>query len=318
MLVRLSLLLAFLFILSLSVGAVSVSGTEILGIFSGNVSDQTMMVLGQLRLPRSIMAALTGAVLSVGGAVMQSLLRNPLAEPGLVGVSAGAAIGAVLLLFFGVSSFLWIGLAGFIGALFMTWFAWQLSRSWATMAGLLLAGIAINALVFSLISLLISLASDAQIRSITFWSLGSMTRTPWPVILFLLCWTPLGLWWIYKQWPALNALLLGDRAAMQVGVKLDQLRLSLITAMALLVGPMVAYTGAISFVGLLVPQVVRHWCGSDHRQLLPAAALLGASVVLVADILSRLLVSPGELPTGVVVSLIGAPAFLWVLRRQGN
>ncbi|UOD51112.1 FecCD family ABC transporter permease [Orrella daihaiensis] len=300
---------------SLATGPVAVALPQWLAWLTGHADDQTRLVLGELRLPRTIMAVLTGATLAVGGAVMQSLFRNPLAEPGLVGVSAGAALGAVSAMVLGLTSLLIVGVAGFIGALLATALAWQFARGWPGSAGLLLAGVAINALVFSLISLLIAFASDDQIRSMTFWSLGSLTRAPWIVVLALTVWVPIGLWWIYRRWPCLNALLIGEAQAAHVGVNVSALRASMIVAMALLVGPLVAFTGAISFVGLLVPQFVRRVFGSDHRQLLPLVGLVGASVVLAADIVSRLLVAPAELPIGVVVSLVGAPAFLWLLRR---
>jgi iron complex transport system permease protein len=246
---------------------------------------------------------------------MQSLFRNPLAEPGLVGVSAGAALGAVGLMAAGVTHFLLIGAGGFVGAILATFIAWQFARGWPGSAGLLLAGIAINALVFSLISLLIAFASDDQLRSMTFWSLGSMSRTPSVVVWGLCVWVPIGLWWIYRRWWALNALLLGQSEAAHVGVNVPALRISLISAMALLIGPLVAFTGAISFVGLLVPQFVRRLLGSDHARLLPVSALVGAMVVLAADVLARMLIAPAELPIGVVVSLVAAPLFLWLLRQ---
>ncbi len=315
-LVLLSVMLVMLALASLATGPVAISFSQVMAWFVGHADSQTQFVLGDLRLPRTVMSVLTGATLAVGGAVMQSLFRNPLAEPGLVGVSAGAALGAIVAMALGIMGFLWVGLAGFVGALLATAVAWQFARSWPGSAGLLLAGVAINALVFSLISLLIAFASDTQIRSMTFWSLGSMSRVPPIVVLVLSVWLPLGLWWIYRFWPSLNALLIGEDQAGHVGVNVSVLRASLIVAMAILVGPLVAFTGAISFVGLLVPQFVRRVFGSDHRELLPLAAMIGAIVVLVADILARLLVAPGELPVGVVVSLVGAPAFLWLLRRS--
>ena len=300
---------------SLALGPATISASQFWAWVAGSADAQVSLVIAELRLPRTAMAVFTGATLAVGGAVMQSLFRNPLAEPGLVGVSAGAALGAVSAMAFGVTSFLFIGVAGFLGAIAATAIAWQFARGWPGSAGLLLAGVAINALVFSLISLLVSFASDAQIRSMTFWSLGSMTRAPLPVVGALAVWVPLGLWWIYRRWPSLNALLLGQVQAAHVGVNVSVLRASLVVAMAVLVGPLVAFTGAISFVGLLVPQFVRRLFGSDHRQLLPLTALYGACAVLAADIAARLLLWPAELPIGVVISLIGAPAFLWLLRR---
>lgn len=304
-----------LMIASLATGPVNVSFDQWLQWLAGEPSGQAGLVLGELRLPRTILSVLTGSTLAVGGAAMQSLFRNPLAEPGLVGVSAGAALGAVGAMAFGVTSFLLVGFAGFAGAVLATALAWQFSRGWEGSAGLLLVGVAINALVFSLISLMIALASDAQIRSMTFWTLGSMSRAPWPVVVWLMAWLPLCLWWLYRRWPSLNALLLGEMQATHIGVNVARLRAKLVLVMALMVGPLVAFTGAISFVGLLVPQFVRRVFGSDHRHLLPMAAVIGALVVLAADILSRLLLWPAELPVGVVVSLIGAPAFLWLLRR---
>jgi iron complex transport system permease protein len=300
---------------SLFVGPVPISVSDFFSWITGQADEHTRLVLEQLRWPRLMMSVLTGAALATGGAVMQSLFRNPLAEPGLVGVSAGAALGAVSMLALGVTGFVLIGAAGFLGALLATALAWQFGRGWPGVAGLLLAGVAINALVFSLISLLISFASDAELRSMTFWSLGSMSRTPLSVVLVLSVWVPLGLWWIYRRWPALNALLLGEVEAAHVGVNVKTLRVSLIAAMALLVGPLVAFTGAISFVGLLVPQFVRRFMGSDHRRLLPTAALIGAMAVLSADMLSRVLIAPAQLPVGVVISLVGAPVFLWLLRQ---
>lgn len=315
MMVWLSLGLVSLSLVSLLVGPVSVTLGDLWAWLSGHADQQTRLVLTELRLPRLLMSILTGAALAVGGAVMQSLFRNPLAEPGLVGVSAGAALGAASMLALGATSFLLIGTAGFVGAIVATAIAWQFAKGWPGVAGLLLAGVAINALVLSLISLLITFASDAQLRSITFWSLGSMSRVPLPVVIVFSLWVPVGLWWIYRRWRALNALLLGELEAAHIGVNVKTLRLSLITAMALLVGPLVAFTGAISFVGLLVPQLVRRLFGSDHRRLLPIAALIGAMTVLAADILSRVLIAPAQLPVGVVISLVGAPAFLWLLRR---
>ncbi|HEY7803278.1 MAG TPA: iron ABC transporter permease [Orrella sp.] len=308
-------LLAVLVVTSMLTGPARVGLAELGDWFVGQANEQTNLVLGELRWPRTLMSLLTGATLAAGGAVMQSLFRNPLAEPGLVGVSAGAALGAVLAMALGATGFFVIGAAGFVGAVTATAIAWQFARGWPSSAGLLLAGVAINALVASLISLLIAFAPDAQLRSMTFWTLGSMSRTPWPVVVALAIWLPLGFWWLYRRWPALNALLLGESQAAHVGVNVSALRASLIVAMALLIGPLVAFTGAISFVGLLVPQLVRRLYGSDHRQLLPIAAVMGAAAVLAADILSRVLIAPAELPVGVVISLIGAPAFLWVLRR---
>ena len=310
--------LGLLIIASLTIGPASLNWQAFLSSPFSGVEDRLSAVIVELRLARTLLSVMTGAALAVGGAVMQGLFRNPLAEPGLVGVSAGAALGAVMVMVIGLSGALWIGMAGFLGALLATGVAWQLAKGQPGSAGLLLAGIAINALVLSVISLLISLASDQQLRSITFWSLGSMTRTPLLVVLMLMPWVAMCLWALFRQWPALNALLLGESQAEQVGVPVGRMRLFLVVVMALMVGPLVGFTGAISFVGLLVPQLLRRWRGSDHQALLPLTAVVGAIAVLGADLLSRVLVAPAELPIGVVISLIGAPLFLWLLRRSLN
>lgn len=314
--VALAIALFGMVVASLLTGPMSIGVSDLWRWLTGQASGPVNQVLSDLRLPRTLMAILTGAALAAGGAVMQSLFRNPLAEPGLVGVSAGAALGAVALMAIGSTNFMVIGFGGFAGAMVATFIAWQFARGWPSSAGLLLAGIALNALAFSLISLLIVFASDNELRSMAFWTLGSMTRTPTTVVWVLCLWVPFGLWWIYRRWPALNALLLGQQQAIHVGVNVATLRLALISAMALIIGPLVAFTGAISFVGLLVPQLMRRLIGSDHRLLLPASALVGAMAVLMADIMARVLIGPAELPVGVVVSLVAAPLFLWVLRQQ--
>lgn len=309
-------LLLALALLSLFVGPFDLSWAQAWRSIVGPADGLATAVLLELRLGRTLLALMTGAALGVGGAVMQSLFRNPLAEPGLVGVSAGAALGASLALVAGWVGFLGLGAAGSVGALLATGLAWSLGRHWPGSAGLLLAGIAINALALSLIGLLISMASDSQIRSMTFWSLGSMTRAPLAAVLALLPWVLLALALIQRHARSLDAFLLGEREAATVGVSVRRVRIRLVAILALLVGPLVSLTGAISFVGLLVPQLVRRWVGSQHTVLLPMAALCGAVVVLLADMLCRVLVAPAELPIGVVVSLAGAPLFLWVLWRS--
>lgn len=309
-------LLLVLVLASLFVGPATLSLADVGAVLSGQSQDVAAMVLFELRVPRTLLSVMTGAALAAGGVVMQSLFRNPLAEPGLVGVSAGAALGASLVLVVGWSGYLWLGLAGSFGAVLATWMAWSLARAWSSSAGLLLAGIAINALSFSVISLLVSLATDAQIRSITFWSLGSMTRVPLVAVLILLPWVAACLLMVHRSARALDAFLLGEREASTIGVPVKRVRLTMIAILAVLIGPLVALTGAISFVGLLVPQMLRPWVGSSHRTLLPMAVLVGACLVLLADMLCRVLVAPAELPIGVVISLAGAPLFLWVLQRR--
>lgn len=307
--------LACLVLLSLRTGAVDVSWSDFFALLlGGEASDPlSQTVLLELRLPRVLFAMIVGGALALSGAVMQALFRNPLAEPTLIGISAGASLGAVVALLFGFVGLLWTGLAGFTGATVATVIAYLVGRRVPGVAGLLLAGIAINAFALSLVSLLITFASDTQFRSFAFWSLGSLTRASWSSLVWLLPWSVLLSLWLVMRWRVLNALLLGEREAHHLGFDLKRVRLELIMTICLLVGPLVAVTGGIAFVGLVMPHVMRLWLGADHRLLLPMSWIGGAVALLLADGLARLVVMPAELPVGVITSLVGGPFFLWLL-----
>ena len=302
-------------LLSLRAGAVDVSWSDFFALISGREAGDPILqaVLFELRLPRVLFAILVGGALALSGAVMQALFRNPLAEPTLIGISAGASLGAVTALLFGFGSVLATGLAGFTGATFATVAAYLVGRRTPGVAGLLLAGIAINAFALSLVSLLITFASDTQFRSFAFWSLGSLTRASWSSLVWLLPWSMLLSLWLVLRWRVLNALLLGEREAQHLGFDLKRVRLELIVTICLLVGPLVAVTGGIAFIGLVMPHVVRLWLGADHRLLLPMSWISGAAALLLADGLARIVVMPAELPVGVITSLVGGPFFLWLL-----
>lgn len=272
-------------------------------------------VLLDIRLPRVLFAAVAGAALAIAGAAMQALFRNPLAEPGLVGISAGGALGAVSAIVLTAGGFAATAPAAFAGSLLATGAAYAVGRRVAGVAGLLLAGIAINTVAGSLIGLLTYMASDAQLRDLTFWSMGSLAGASWPLLAFLAPWTLLWSAWLMRQWRAMNALLLGEREAQHLGFALVTVRYKLVVATALIVGPLVAATGGIGFVGLVVPHLVRMTLGADHRWLLPASMLAGALALTLADWLARIVVIPAELPIGLVTSLVGGPFFLWLLAR---
>ena len=273
-------------------------------------------VLLQVRLPRVLLAVITGAGLAVSGAAMQALFRNPLAEPGLIGVSSGGALGAVAAIVLGAASLVAIGSAAFAGSLLATLAAYRLGRQGAGVAGVLLAGIAINALCGAVIGLLTWQANDVQLRSLTFWSLGSLAAANWTLMAWLGPWALMLTAWLLRDWRTLNALLLGEREAVHLGFALVPLRRRLIVKVALLVGPLVAVTGTIGFVGLVVPHLVRLALGADHRLLLPASVLGGAMALTVADWLARVLAIPAELPIGILTSLVGGPFLLWLLSRR--
>jgi len=272
-------------------------------------------VLWDIRLPRVLFAAVAGAALAISGAAMQALFRNPLAEPGLVGISAGGALGAVAAIVLTAGGFSITAPAAFAGSLLATAAAYAVGRRVPGVAGLLLAGIAINTVAGSLIGLLTYMASDAQLRDLTFWNMGSLAGANWSLLAFLAPWTLLWSIWLMRQWRAMNALLLGEREAQHLGFALITVRYKLVMATALIVGPLVAATGGIGFVGLVVPHLVRMTLGADHRWLLPASMLTGALALTLADWLARIVVIPAELPIGLVTSLVGGPFFLWLLAR---
>ncbi|NYT39035.1 iron ABC transporter permease [Allopusillimonas soli] len=272
-------------------------------------------VLVDIRLPRVLFSSLTGAALAITGAAIQALFRNPLAEPGLVGISAGAALGAVFAIVITAGGYLAIASAAFTGSLLATLLAYAIGRRYTGVAGILLAGIAINTVCGSIIGVLTYIANDAQLRDLTFWSMGSLAGASWRVLIWTGPWTALLLVYLCRQWRVLNALLLGEREAAHLGFALKSIRRKLIVAIALVIGPLVAVTGGIGFVGLVVPHVMRMMLGAHHRFLLPASILGGALVLTLADWLARVLISPAELPIGLVTSLVGGPFFFWLLLR---
>ena len=276
-------------------------------------------VLLEVRLPRVALAIVVGAGLAVSGAAMQALFRNPLAEPGLIGVSLGGALGAVAAIVLGAPGLAVIAPAAFVGSLVATLLAYRLGGRGAGVAGVLLAGVAINALCAAVIGLFTWQANDTQLRSLTFWNLGSLAAASWPLVAALAPWVALLSLLLLRDWRAMNALLLGEREAQHLGFALVALRRRLVVRVALLVGPLVAVTGTIGFVGLVVPHLVRLTLGADHRTLLPASLLVGAMALTLADWLARVVAIPSELPIGIVTSLVGGPFLLWLLARQkGN
>jgi len=285
-------------------------------------------VLGVVRAPRVVLAALIGAGLGAAGAAMQGLFRNPLADPGLIGVSAGAALAAVAAIVLGGGLFgaaagllgLWLlPVAAFAGGLGATLLMARLGTvgGVTSVATLLLAGVAVNALAGALTGVLIFMADDRQVRDITFWTLGSLAGAQWaqvPVVVALVGVPALLLCLLARP---LNALLLGEAEAFHLGVRVEAVKRLAVVLAAFAVAAGVAFTGLIGFVGLVVPHLVRLGFGADHRLVLPGAALLGGALLVLADLLARSLAAPAELPVGVVTALLGAPFFLWLLRRRG-
>ncbi|MFC7421919.1 FecCD family ABC transporter permease [Iodobacter arcticus] len=312
-------LLILLMMISASSGAVAIPLSELPQlIFSprfeiGTEQQLWQSVLLDMRLPRVLFGALAGAVLALTGAAMQALFRNPLAEPGLLGITSGASLGAVAAILLGGGSLMVLAPAAFAGSLIATALAYHLGKHYQGIAGLLLAGIAINAICFSLIGLMTYMADDNQLRSLTFWSMGSLAGGTWSLLSVLSPALLIISALILSHWRAMNALLLGEREAQHLGFPMKAIRRKLVLLTALLIGPLVAATGGIGFVGLVVPHLIRMVLGADHRRLLPASMLAGAIALVAADCVARLVAQPAELPIGIVTSLIGGPFFLWLL-----
>jgi iron complex transport system permease protein len=290
------------------------------------LSVRDRIIILDIRLPRAVLGMLVGASLAVSGAVMQGLFRNPLADPGLVGVSSGASLGAVLLIvlgttFFGplfaVFGFYALPVAAFSGGLVTTLLLYKIAtRSGQTsVATMLLAGIALGALAGAVTGVLIFMADDKQLRDLTFWGLGSLAGANWmkilsagPIILVSLAVVP----FLAR---GLNALTLGEAAAFHMGIPVQRLKNIAIISVAASTGASVAVSGGIGFVGIVVPHVLRMLIGPDHRYLLPASALLGGTLLIFADMIARTIVPPAELPIGIITAFAGAPFFLWILLR---
>jgi len=281
-------------------------------------------VFFQLRLPRVVLAGVTGAVLGVSGTLMQGLFRNPIVEPGLVGTSSGAALGASLVFVFGSTAFtiplgtLGVPILAFVGGFIATMLVYRLSTSFGkvNVLTLLLAGIAVNAVCAAGTGFLSYIARDPQARNITFWNLGTFTTAEWRgVTLVTVCFAGCFVWAL-RYGKALNALMLGEDEAAYLGIDPRRLVFRLLIVNTIMVAVATAMVGVIAFIGLVVPHLLRLMKSSDYTFLLPASALLGAVLMETIDIVARVVIPPAELPIGIITALIGAPIFLSILIRQ--
>lgn len=322
-------------LLSLSLGAVHIPFSELLSIIGNKIgivdeklfSPRQEAVFFNIRLPRVLLGILVGSALSISGAAMQGLFRNPLAEPGLIGISSGAMLFAALFIVLEIPFLLLVkdyfgyyalAFAAFLGATITTWLVYRLSmrNGKADITTLLLAGIAINALAGSFTGFLVYLANDEQLRNITFWSMGSLGGASWKTVSAVLPFVIIPLLVLPFFAKAINALALGEAQAMHMGVNISILKKVIIVLATLGVGASVAVSGLIGFVGLVVPHIIRMAFSADHRLVIPASALLGAVVLVAADLVARTIVSPAELPIGILTAMIGTPIFIYIIMRE--
>lgn len=320
--------LAAVAVASLGMGAVDIPAGDVLAVLADRllgietgvaVDPQHAEVLWAIRLPRVVLAILVGAALGIAGAALQGIFRNPLADPGVVGASAGASLGASIAIVLGVSALgtMTQPVAAFLGALAATTLVYLMSRRGGRteVVTLLLTGLAITAVVEAAAGLLISAADDQELRDLTFWRLGSLGGGTWDTVTMAAPFTLLAVGLLPALARQLNVLALGEREAGHLGIATERVRAAVVVLAAMGVGAAVAAAGLIAFVGLIIPHLIRVSAGPDHRIVLPASAVGGALLLVGADLVSRTAVAPIELPLGVITGLLGGPFFLWLLHR---
>ncbi|OUC94466.1 ABC transporter permease [Streptosporangium minutum] len=280
-------------------------------------------IVMDVRLPRVVLAGAIGAGLSVCGMALQALVRNPLADPMLLGVSSGAGVGAVTVVVFGLSVFgaFSLPIAAFLGALAALVAVYFLARSGGRMTTvrLVLAGVAMAEVLSAVASFLVVTSNDPhKTQAAVRWMLGGLAGTTWTVVWIPAAAVLLGTVALIGVSRPLNLLLAGEEAAASLGLDVHRFRSALFVLVAMMIGTTVAVSGAIGFVGLIMPHVVRLLIGADHRRALPATALLGAAFLIVADLTARTLIAPEEIPVGIITALVGGPFFLWLMRRRSK
>ena len=314
------IVLIIVFIISTAYGSFNIS---IINFIKGNLNQLHNDVLLKIRFPRVILAGFVGAALSLSGACLQGLFRNPLADPGLIGVSSGAALGVALTIVIG-NSFIPImfnpyilPIAAIIGSAIVIIILFYITKGfgYGGMMYMLLAGIAINAFAGVGIGFLTYISDDSELRSLTFWTMGSFGGNTWrliiPAILIIFITTI----WILKTSRKLDLIQLGEVEAQRIGVNITKLRFDIILSSAIIVGVSVSLVGIIGFIGLVIPHLIRILGGVNHNFLLKGSILAGALIMILSDLISRTIIKPAELPVGLITSAIGSPFFLWLIFR---
>ena len=317
------LILATLIVLSVAVGSVFIPpGTVLQALFQpGSVNPTYATILWDLRIPRTLLIILAGAALSGSGCAYQGLFRNPLADPYLIGAASGAGLGAVLVFSLhwptSLLGFLTVPVAAFFGSIFSVLIVFNLARVGKTtpITTLILAGVAVSSFTTALTSYLL-INSTGDLRRSLVWLVGGSTMTGWMPVVSCLPYVLVGLGILLTLGHQLNVIQFGDEQARQLGVRVPLVRTFVILGATLTTAAAVAFTGIIGFVGLIIPHIMRNLWGSDYRRLIPLSIIGGASFLLVADILARILMAPQEVPVGIITALAGAPFFLFILRKS--
>ncbi|MCW3463109.1 FecCD family ABC transporter permease [Chitinophaga nivalis] len=332
----LSIVLVLVVLIATGTGAMYISPLQVLAILLHKIGIAVPVsyapamegVLWMIRLPRVLMGVLTGAGLAVAGAAMQGLFRNPMADPGLIGISSGASLSAVGMIVFQLAMPAWfnsgwlhyyaLNIAAFGGAFLAAYLIIRIARtdSGSSVTMMLLGGIAINALCMALVGLLTYLSTNEQLRSIVFWTMGSLGGASWQTLGVAAPFILLPVLLLPRLSAALDVFALGEREAMHSGVNVQPLKVKLLLLATMAVAAGVSVTGIIGFVGLVVPHIVRQFTGPRYGILFPCAALAGATLLTIADLFCRTVLAPAELPVGIVTAIIGAPFFIWLIIKE--
>lgn len=306
----------FAMVASLTLGSVDISFSTIVHTLLGNVQTTDEMVIWNIRIPRNIVGALVGANLAVSGAILQAVMKNPLADPGIVGVSSGAGLAGVIMLIFMPEASILLTPVAFVGAMLSAAAVYALAwKNGIRPTRIILAGVAVSAFLGSGISALLVFYSD-KVQGALLWMVGGLSARSWPQVETLFPYTILGLVLALAGCKALTILSLGDETARGLGVPVERVRFSMTAVAALLAAGAVSVAGLIGFVGLVVPHIVRLIIGTDYKYVIPGSAILGAGVLVFCDTLGRVAFSPIEIPAGIIMAFLGAPFFLYLLRRS--
>lgn len=316
-------------VLNITIGAFSISIFELVeALLNPNENQIYYQVIADIRFPRVALGVLVGIAFGISGAMMQTLFKNPLADPGLIGVSAGASAGVVIFMllakflpemfYSGFLSYLSLPFSAFLGAVITIFVIYKLASVYNKVAVtvMLLAGIAINAMLGALVGLFTYVSTEEELKSFTFWTMGSLSDGDLKVILTLVPIVLITYIFAHKKKVELNLMLLGEDEARNSGVNAERLKKMIIFFVSLSIGASVAFCGIIGFIGLIVPHIARQLVGSNHKFFIPLSAILGAFVLLWADSLARTIVAPAELPIGIITAILGAPFFLWLLMKN--